>query len=199
MNKEHESKVSKRAVDSCNDHVEKLLTTIQAALEDDSESIVSFVNEFNDFTIAIPLNGNQEELERFMEKQRLGKDLSVLAKWLVSQIKTARKQNIACCFTGRRPKRISWLSDDNDYRLRRLCCVLQALIKGLALNGVRRFITGNAEGFDTIAAEAVIDCNNEFEAMKANGILSEDWESIELEIAIPFDGHNAGNQRVSDV
>lgn len=173
------------------------LSMILRSLDSGSDSAISFVNEFGDFTLAVSWDENQAALNRFMEEQKLDRDLAILAEFLVSQIKTDGKQSVTCCFTGHRPKKIAWLADADDLRMLRLRCALRALIKGLYLNGVKCFISGNAKGFDTIAAEAVVNCEVELDSMKSIGIIPEEWKPLELEIAILFEGHDADDRGVA--
>lgn len=185
--------------DSRKEEVESLLGAIVSALEDDESCIEEFVNEFGDLTIAIPLNGDQRTLDNCMEKQRLYQHLREVAKGLTDQLKEEGKDNLACCFTGHRPKKVPWLADDDDCRTKRLRDTLKALVDGLSLLGVKRYIAGNADGFDTIAAETVLASNEYLEISKAWEGVPDDWKSPELEIAIPFEGHNATDQRITDI
>lgn len=56
------------------------------------------------------------------------------------------------------------------------CAALEGVIEGLALRGYTTFISGMAEGFDIIAAEAVL-------ALKRRGV------AVSLVCAVPFRGH----------
>lgn len=181
------------------EEVESLLGAIVAALEDDENCSREFVNEFGDFTIAISLDGNHQALDNFMEKQELNQYLVDVAEGLTAALKEEGKDDLVCCFTGHRSKKVPWLADDDDYRTKRLRDALKALVDGLSLHGVKRYIAGNAEGFDTIAAETVLESNKYLEISKAWEGVPDDWKSPELEIAIPFEGHNATDQRISDI
>lgn len=78
-----------------------------------------------------------------------------------------------CCFTGLRPRKLPFGSDENDERCIRLKNTLCAKIRELIENeGVTRFISGLALGVDTYAAEAVL-------------FLKEEYPGIRLEAAIP--------------
>ncbi|MBE6619446.1 MAG: DUF1273 domain-containing protein [Ruminococcaceae bacterium] len=54
----------------------------------------------------------------------------------------------SCCFTGHRSM--------TESEKQRASTEIKRIIRTLARNGVRRFITGGAVGFDTLAASAVI-------------------------------------------
>lgn len=67
------------------------------------------------------------------------------------------RNRTACCFTGHRPQNLPGGGDPlcpgmESLRLRLAGCVSAAIACG-----VRRFLAGGADGFDTMAAEAVID------------------------------------------
>lgn len=181
------------------DKVESLLNAIVDALESDPDCTGSFINEFGDYSIAIPLTGGQKTLDDYMEKQKLYQYLADIAETLIDQLGHDNKNRLACCFTGHRPKKIPWLADEDDYRARRLKDTLKSLIDNLSMRGVCRYIAGNAEGFDTIAAETVLESNKYLEVSKKWQGVDKDWKLAELEIAIPFEGHNSSNQRVLDV
>lgn len=185
--------------DSHKEEVESLLGAIVAALEDDENCNREFVNEFGDFTIAISLDGNQQALDNFMEKQELNRYLVDVAEGLTAALKEEGKDDLVCCFTGHRPKKVPWLADDDDCRTKRLRDTLKALVDGLSLHGVKRYIAGNADGFDTIAAETVLASNEYLEISKAWEGVPENWEAPELEIAIPFEGHNADDQHIVEI
>ena len=62
-----------------------------------------------------------------------------------------------CCFTGHRPKKLPWGSDEGDIR----CVALKSKIKSVAedlivAQGYDRFISGMAQGADTICAEVAL-------------------------------------------
>ncbi|WP_251198361.1 SLOG family protein [Anaerotardibacter muris] len=179
--------------------IEALLDGIKAALENNPDCSEGFVNEFGDFTLAIPLNGGQKTLDNFMEKQELRQYLADISGAIASKISAENDKGPTCCFTGHRPKRVPWLTDEEDPRTRKLKDTLRSLIDNLSLHGVSRYIAGNAEGFDTIAAETVLESNEYLETAKIWDGVPEEWLPAELEIAIPFEGHNKGNQRIKDL
>lgn len=84
-------------------------------------------------------------------------------------------QNITCCFTGHRPNKLFGYDLSNkNYQImaKKIKYYAKALIES---NGVTRFITGGALGFDTVAFFAI-------ESLK------KDYPNIENILAIPFDG-----------
>ena len=134
-----------------------------------------------------------------MEKQKLEQYLAGLVENLVSELSSEGIDGLSCCFTGHRPQKVTWLADDGDYRTDRLRVTLKSLIDNLSMRGVTRYIAGNAEGFDTIAAETVLASNKYLETSKDWEGVPQDWQPAELEIAIPFEGHEGKNQRALTV
>lgn len=82
---------------------------------------------------------------------------------------------ITCAFTGYRPQKMPFGFNEEDLRCmdlkKRLRCVIEVLVWG----GCSHFISGGAQGFDTFAAEAVMDLKRKYP-----------W--VTLEIAVPYDG-----------
>lgn len=179
--------------------IEALLDSIKTALEQDPDCNEAFINEFDDFTLAVPLSGGQNALDNFMEKQKLKQYLADTAESIASRMTKEKDRSLTCCFTGHRPKRIPWLADSEDYRTLRLKETLESLINGLSIYGVDRYITGNAKGFDTIAAEAVLDSNDYLKTSKMWDGVPKEWQPAKLEIAIPFEGHNGGDPRIENL
>ena len=82
-----------------------------------------------------------------------------------------------CCFTGHRPKKLPFKSNETDERCIRLKEILRNEIKKLiAEKGVNKFISGMAIGTDIICAEIVLDMKKEYD--------------IVLECAIPCRNQN---------
>ena len=93
---------------------------------------------------------------------------------------------LTCAFTGYRPQKMPFGFNEEDLRCvdlkRRLRCAIEVLI----WRGCSHFITGGALGFDTFAAEAVMNLRRKYP-----------W--ITLEIAIPYDGQEERwNSRAQD-
>lgn len=87
---------------------------------------------------------------------------------------TEEKIARSCCFTGHRPEKLPWGSDENDPRCRKLKEVLACHVEGVYLAGCTHFICGMARGCDLYFAEAVI-------------ALRERYPEVTLEAAIPCD------------
>lgn len=62
-----------------------------------------------------------------------------------------------CCFTGHRPDKLPWGSDETDPRCAALKASMQREIEGLYRRGFRHFISGMARGADLYFAEAVLE------------------------------------------
>ena len=65
--------------------------------------------------------------------------------------------NIACAFTGHRPKKLPWRYDETDSRCVALKEKLTEQIARLAEAGVTDFFSGMAEGTDVYCAQIVLD------------------------------------------
>ena len=77
-----------------------------------------------------------------------------------------------CCFSGHRPEKLPWHSDELDPRCVKLKEKLYDVVQALYLSGIRHFICGMARGCDFYFAETVLR-------------LRRDYEGITLEAAIP--------------
>ena len=64
---------------------------------------------------------------------------------------------IACAFTGHRPKSFPWKDNETDLGCVHLKEVLAKQIKLLADRGVTHWLSGMAQGVDLWAAEIVLD------------------------------------------
>ena len=60
-----------------------------------------------------------------------------------------------CCFTGHRPRHLPWGYDESHPMCQRLRVKLKEEITLALYDGYNYFITGMAEGFDTIALEVL--------------------------------------------
>lgn len=89
-----------------------------------------------------------------------------------------------CCFTGYRPVKLKYLSDEMDPSYQKLYALLTDLIKEAVEKGYDRFISGMAQGVDMIAAEIVIS-------------LRRDGFPITLEAALPAMNQTEGWDDVS--
>ena len=83
-----------------------------------------------------------------------------------------RGKPVSCCFTGHRPAKLPWGTDEGDERCLRLKARLREVIARAVEDGYTHFICGMAIGCDTFFAEAVI-------------ALREQHGDITLEAAVP--------------
>ena len=83
-----------------------------------------------------------------------------------------RARRKACCFTGHRPEKLPWGTDEGDPRCIQLKDAIQDAVEAAYEEGYRHFICGMARGCDFYFAEAVL-------ALRA------ERTDITLEAAIP--------------
>ena len=83
-----------------------------------------------------------------------------------------------CCFTGHRPNAFPWKDNAEDPRFHVLWERMEQAVNTALRLGAGKFICGNALGVDTWAAQIIL------EKRKIN-------PEIQLEIALPFFGHNS--------
>ena len=90
-----------------------------------------------------------------------------------------------CCFTGHRPEKLPWGSDETDPRCKALKQKLQDAVSAAYDEGMRHFICGMARGCDFYFAEAVL-------ALRA------DKQDVTLEAAVPAPPRRTtGRRRIS--
>ena len=63
---------------------------------------------------------------------------------------------MVCAFTGHRPEKLPWKTDEQDPRCLALKAVLGQRLQSLYDSGCRTFLCGMARGCDTYFAEAVV-------------------------------------------
>ena len=85
------------------------------------------------------------------------------------------EREISCCFSGHRPVRLPWGSNENDPRCRALKAQIGEELEKLYQRGFRHFLCGMAIGCDMYFAEQVL-------------LLREKHADVTLEAAIPCDG-----------
>ncbi|MEA4870290.1 hypothetical protein SDC9_112728 [bioreactor metagenome] len=62
----------------------------------------------------------------------------------------------ACCFTGHRPNALPALGKEDTEEMQSLVFLLERAVTDALESGVTDFYVGGAQGFDTLAAEAVL-------------------------------------------
>ena len=67
-----------------------------------------------------------------------------------------RSRNISCCFTGHRPEKLPWGTDEGDPRCMALKGRLRDALEAAYEDGIRHFICGMARGCDFYFAEEVL-------------------------------------------
>lgn len=65
-------------------------------------------------------------------------------------------RSCGCCFTGHRPKALPEYGNEEKPGMRALCLLLERAVERAAADGYTSFYAGGAQGFDTLAAEAVL-------------------------------------------
>lgn len=83
--------------------------------------------------------------------------------------------SVSCCFSGHRPGKLPWDTDENDPRCFDLKQEISSRLQGIYKSGYRHFICGMAAGCDLYFAEAVLALRRRF-------------PDVTLEAAIPCDG-----------
>lgn len=82
---------------------------------------------------------------------------------------------ITCCFSGHRPPRLPWGSQESDPRCRELKDRLARALTEAYAEGYRHFLCGMAQGTDLYFCQAVLD-------------LRRAHPEVTLEAAVPFTG-----------
>ena len=85
------------------------------------------------------------------------------------------EKNITCCFTGHRPDKLPWGTDETAPGAVALKNLMHTAVRSAFADGMRHFICGMATGCDMYFCEAVL-------ALKFTE------PSVTLEAAVPFEG-----------
>lgn len=85
------------------------------------------------------------------------------------------EREVTCCFTGHRPAKLPWGTDERDPRCLALKRSILRELEGLYRRGYRHFLCGMALGCDLYFAEAVLE-------------LKEIYPDLTLEAVLPFPG-----------
>ncbi len=80
-------------------------------------------------------------------------------------------KQIACAFTGHRPKRFSFGYDEEDEKCVRLKLVMAQQIMKLIKGGVSLFYTGMAQGVDQYGAEIVLGMKRQYPHVQLIAVL----------------------------
>ena len=83
----------------------------------------------------------------------------------------SEKDKQVACFTGHRPKGLPWGYDENRPVCLHFKARLTETLRAVVSQGVDTFLTGMAEGFDMMAAEAVLQLKKEFPQVKLVAVL----------------------------
>ncbi len=82
-----------------------------------------------------------------------------------------------CAFTGHRPNQLPWRYDETSEGCLRLKEVLASHIKTLVESGVTDFLSGMAEGTDTICSELILSLREKNPALKLHCILPHEGQA----------------------
>lgn len=179
MNEEYESAHDKADSGSKKEEIESLLGAISDALEDDLDCSAGYVNEFGDFTIAIPLGGDQKTLDRFIEKQELLHYLAELAERFTSHAREEGSEEITCCFIGFNQEEAPWIMCDDEHT-NRVADTLKSLVDNLSIRGTSRYLVGGSNSCAPVVAEAICKSNAYLEASKEWQGVPENWKPSEV-------------------
>ena len=72
------------------------------------------------------------------------------------------KRETTCCFTGHRPNKLPWGSNESDPRCADLKARLGAALETAYADGYRHFLCGMALGCDLYFCEAVLDLRDRY-------------------------------------
>ncbi len=73
-----------------------------------------------------------------------------------------RERNITCCFSGYRPDKLPWGSNENDPRCLDLKARLKNAVEAAIRDGYRHFIVGMAAGADLYCCETVLALRRQY-------------------------------------
>ena len=89
-----------------------------------------------------------------------------------------RGKPVSCCFTGHRPAKLPWGTDEGDERCLRLKARLREVIARAVEDGYTHFICGMAEGCDLYCAEAVLALGEDREQKAPTDVIAAVGEFI---------------------
>ena len=76
-----------------------------------------------------------------------------------------------CCFTGHRPKDLPWIYDENSADFIAFKDKTTDIIEKAIENGYTYFISGMAEGFDTIVVDILLELKNKYKNIIIEGAI----------------------------
>ena len=79
------------------------------------------------------------------------------------------EREITCCFTGHRPDKLPWGTDERDPRCLALKESITRELEGLYLRGYRHFISGMARGADLYFVEAALALREKYPSLTVEG------------------------------
>ena len=79
------------------------------------------------------------------------------------------EREITCCFTGHRPDKLPWGTDERDPRCLALKESIARELEGLYLRGYRHFISGMARGADLYFVEAALALREKYPSLTVEG------------------------------
>ena len=79
------------------------------------------------------------------------------------------EREITCCFTGHRPDKLPWGTDERDPRCLALKKSIARELEGLYLRGYRHFISGMARGADLYFVEAALALREKYPSLTVEG------------------------------
>lgn len=81
----------------------------------------------------------------------------------------ALEREYTCCFTGHRPDKLPWGTDERDPRCAALKKSMARELEGLYRRGYRHFISGMARGADLYFAEAALELREKYPEVTVEG------------------------------
>lgn len=95
-------------------------------------------------------------------------------------------KSTSCTFTGHRPSKLPWHSNENDIRCIELKRKIYDAVQAVYSGGIRHYICGMATGCDTYFCEAVMELRREHEEVTIEAAIpcqeqSDKWDRADRE------------------